>query len=97
MVTALHRFVRASVTRRAEPGHDRFVAMTEAAPSVRAYSQRMWASYASSLAEAVALDAGLGADDPRALALAHVVISALALDPAAIDAVFDLLRHGWSP
>lgn len=96
VVTALHRFVRSAATRRTEPGHDRFVAMVEAAPSLRAHSQRMWGSYEVSLAEAVALDAGLDAADPRARALAHVVIGALTLDPPEVDAVFDLLRHGWT-
>jgi hypothetical protein len=56
--------------------------------------------YERGLPRAVAQDAGLPEDDPRARALAHFVVEALALDtptPAeAVDAAFALLRHGWS-
>jgi AcrR family transcriptional regulator len=96
VLTALQRFARSAADRRAEPGYDGFIAMIEAAPSLQAYSRRMWESYEASLAAAVALDAGLDPADPRARALAHVVIGALTLDPREVDAVFDLLRHGWS-
>ncbi|WP_285596537.1 TetR/AcrR family transcriptional regulator [Actinomycetospora sp. NBRC 106378] len=96
VLTALQRFARTAADRRVEPGYDGFIAMIEAAPSLQAYSRRMWESYEASLAAAVALDAGLDTADPRARALAHVVIGALTLDPAQVDAVFDLLRHGWT-
>lgn len=95
LLTALHRFVRSTATRRADPGHDGFVAMVAEAPSLQAHARRMWESHESSLAGAVAVDTGLEPADPRVRALAHVVISALTLDPDGIDAVFDLLRRGW--
>jgi hypothetical protein len=59
----------------------------------------MWSGYERSLAQAVAQDAGLPDDDPRARALAHFVVEALALDTLtpgeAVDAAFALLRTGW--
>jgi AcrR family transcriptional regulator len=103
VLTALHRFVRSQVDRRA--GHadgefDRFLALVETSPELRAHSQRMWSGYERGLAEALADDAGLPADDARARALAHVVVGTMALDtptPAeAVDAAFDLLRRGWA-
>ena len=96
VLTALQRFARSASVRRAEPGYDRFVAMVEAAPSLLAHSRRMWEGYASSLAQAVALDAGLDPADPRARALAQVVVAVLGAAPPEVDAVFDLLRHGWT-
>lgn len=100
VVTALHRFVRSHAHRRTEVGDalDGFRAMIDASGTLRAYSQRMWSSYESVLAAAVADDAGLPPDDARARALAHVVVGSLGLDStAAVDAVFDLLHHGWAP
>jgi AcrR family transcriptional regulator len=103
VLTALHRFVRSHVDRKAGTHEGgtlaRFLALVESAPELRAYSARMWSGYERSLAEAVAQDSGLAADDPRARALAHVVVGTLSLDhPApgeAVDATFALLRTGW--
>ncbi|WP_018332456.1 TetR/AcrR family transcriptional regulator [Actinomycetospora chiangmaiensis] len=96
VLTALQRFARSAADRRAEPGYEGFVAMVGAAPSLLAYSRRMWEGYESSLAAAVADDAGLEPADPRARALAHVVVATIGSDPPQVDAVFDLLRHGWT-
>ncbi|MCD2194515.1 TetR/AcrR family transcriptional regulator [Actinomycetospora endophytica] len=102
VLTALHRFVRSQVDRKAGSGAgelDHFIALVEASPVLRAYSQRMWSGYERSLALAVGQDAGLPGEDPRAAALAHVVIGTLGLDSPtpgeAVDAAFALLRQGW--
>jgi AcrR family transcriptional regulator len=103
VLTALHRFVRSHADRRAaaRDGGDLadFTALVESSPELRRYAQRMWSGYEQSLAQAVAQDAGLRDDDPRARALAHFVVETLALDTPtpseAVDAAFALLRQGW--
>jgi AcrR family transcriptional regulator len=102
VLTALHRFVRSQVERKAASGAgelDHFIAVVDASPVLRAYSQRMWSGYERSLAAALAEDAGLPGDDPRASALARLVVGSLALEApdrgAAVDAAFALLRRGW--
>jgi AcrR family transcriptional regulator len=103
VISALHRFVRSQVDRKAAARSggelDHFIALVESSPVLRSYSQRMWSGYERSLALAVAEDAGMPAQDPRAHALAHFVVGTLALDSPtpgeAVDAAFTLLRRGW--
>jgi hypothetical protein len=53
------------------------------------------------LAEVIAGDSGLPADDAACRALAHFALEAVDIvrgqaDDAAIDRIFALLEHGWS-
>jgi hypothetical protein len=61
----------------------------------------MWLRHANALAQVIAEESGLAADDPACTALAHFALeaprAALAhADPRqAITRAFDLLEHGW--
>lgn len=96
----------ALTTRLAATGGDaRFAAFTElvtGTPALRDYGQKMWLRHASALAEAIAEESGLAADDPACTALAHFALEAPRVaaahdDPReAVVRAFGLLEHGWS-
>ncbi|MEU6790320.1 helix-turn-helix domain-containing protein [Nonomuraea wenchangensis] len=71
-------------------------------PALRDYAQNMWLRHAAALAQAIAEESGLAADDPLCSALAHFALEAPRAayahdDPReAIARAFDLLEHGWS-
>ncbi|OIJ65683.1 TetR/AcrR family transcriptional regulator [Streptomyces mangrovisoli] len=80
---------------------DVFNRLVRSTPALVEYHRRMWLRHEHALAEAVAADLGVAADDPRCAALAHFALEARALagttaDPAAtVNAAFDLLERGW--
>lgn len=104
VVDALHRYF--SGVREAHLGDDggarfrEFRRMVRSSPSLGEHVDRMWARHETSLAAAIAEDAGAPADDPTARALAHLVLAARSVpgDPdAGFDAAFALLRAAWPP
>ncbi|MER6117072.1 TetR/AcrR family transcriptional regulator [Streptomyces sp. NPDC001743] len=86
-----------------DPRRASFTALVDGSPALREYGERMWMRHAGALGEAIAEELGLGPDDITCAALARFVLEVPALatgrqDPrAAVDAVFDLLTHGWQP
>lgn len=83
----------------------RFTAFTNllaGTPALRDYAQKMWLRHATALAQAIAEESGLAADDPACTALAHFALEAPRAayghdNPRqAIARAFELLEHGWS-
>jgi AcrR family transcriptional regulator len=85
-----------------DPRLSAFTELVEATPALRNYSERMWTRHAVALGAAIAGSVGVAADDVRCVALARFVLEIPTLTrgrsdrAAAVDAVFDLLRNGWS-
>ncbi|MED7927133.1 TetR family transcriptional regulator [Nonomuraea sp. LP-02] len=86
-------------------GDARFAAFTNlvaGTPALRDYAQNMWLRHTAALAQAIAEESGLAADDPLCGALAHFALEAPRAAYAhenpreAIARAFDLLEHGWS-
>jgi hypothetical protein len=83
------------------PGFTAFRRLIAETPALRDYSHRMWMRHETAVAQAIAEDAGLPADDLSAAALAHFALESTALthnrddSRAAVEAAFDLLEHGW--
>ncbi|MFI9797400.1 TetR/AcrR family transcriptional regulator [Streptomyces sp. NPDC052302] len=79
-----------------------FVELVAGTPALRDYGQKMWLRHAAALAEVIAEESGLAADDPACTALAHFALEAPRAaaahdDPrAAVVRAFGLLEHGWS-
>ncbi|MEV6756759.1 TetR family transcriptional regulator [Streptomyces sp. NPDC051214] len=85
-------------------GDARFTAffdLVNATPALRDYEQNMWLRHTAALAQVIAEESGLPADDPACTALAHFALEAPRAarghdDPRqAITRAFDLLEHGW--
>ncbi|MFI6347162.1 TetR/AcrR family transcriptional regulator [Streptomyces sp. NPDC050560] len=80
-----------------------FVNLVESTPALRAYAERMWTRHAEALGAAIADDLGVDRDDVACAALARFVLEVPTLargrvdHRAAVDAVFDILTHGWRP
>ncbi|MER7727900.1 TetR/AcrR family transcriptional regulator [Streptomyces sp. NPDC096323] len=80
-----------------------FTALVDGSPALREYGERMWVRHAGALGTAIAEELGREPDDIACAALARFVLDVPALatgrqDPrAAVEAVFDLLTHGWRP
>lgn len=80
---------------------DAFLRLVTGTPALVEHHRRMWMRHEHALAEAIAGEYGVAADDPACAALAHFVLEARALaadspDPAAgVNAAFDLLERGW--
>lgn len=80
-----------------------FQRLIESTPALRAYERAMWLRHESALAGVIADSLGLGSNDLHARVFAHFVLEAwTAADtsgdtPAALDAAFELLEHGWAP
>jgi AcrR family transcriptional regulator len=80
-----------------------FTELVAATPALRNYSERMWSRHAAALGAAIAAEVGAAPDDVRCAALARFVVEIPALTrgrpdrAAAVEAVFDLLRNGWTP
>ncbi len=82
------------------PDFQSYRRLVDSTPELREYARGMWLRHEAALAEAIAGDSGLPADDAACRALAHFALEAVALvrgqaDDAAIDRVFALLEHGW--
>ncbi|MFI8951995.1 TetR/AcrR family transcriptional regulator [Streptomyces sp. NPDC053750] len=86
-------------------GDARFTAFTNlvaGTPALRDYAQNMWLRHTTALAQAIAEESGLAADDPACTVLAHFALEA----PRAaytrdnprqvVTRAFDLLENGWS-
>ncbi|WP_406088885.1 TetR/AcrR family transcriptional regulator [Streptomyces sp. NBC_01013] len=92
-------------SRTATTGSDaRFTAyldLVNSTPALRDYSQAMWLRHTAALAQAIAEEVGLPADDPGCTILAHFALEAPRAarghnDPRqAITLAFDLLENGW--
>lgn len=90
--------------RRADPAdHPDFAAFLElidTTPALHTYHQAMWLRHTAALAQVIAEESGLPADDPTAFALAHLALEApqaarMHGSLEALDRAFDLLDHGW--
>ena len=85
----------------AHPQWADFAALMESTPALRAYAERMWTRHTAALAAVIADEVGVGHDDLGCVALARFVLEVPALTRgsqdrrAAVEAVFDLLTHGW--
>ncbi|WP_219508610.1 TetR/AcrR family transcriptional regulator [Nonomuraea ceibae] len=70
-------------------------------PALREYSRKLWIACEEALAEAIATESGRDPSDMTIRALARYVLEIPELagtepDPlAALNAIFDLLEHGW--
>ncbi|MGX1851728.1 TetR/AcrR family transcriptional regulator [Streptomyces sp. NPDC055299] len=79
-----------------------FFDLVNSTPALRDYGQNMWLRHATALAQAIAEESGLPADDPACTALAHFALEAPRsarshTDPRqAVTRAFDLLEQGWS-
>ena len=87
----------------AHPQAAAFTNLVESTPVLRAYAERMWTRYTDSLSAAIADEFGVDHDDLACMALARFVLDIPALTRgrqdrrAAVEAVFDILTHGWDP
>jgi AcrR family transcriptional regulator len=83
------------------PEFHAYLRLVDSTPELREYARSMWLRHETALANAIAGDSGLPADDPACRALAHFALEAVVLvrghaGEAAIDRIFALLEHGWS-
>lgn len=82
-------------------GSPEFVALVRRTPALTRYVDRMWSRHADGLCQAIAQAIDVAPEDTRTRAFARYVVeipSIVRSDPdrqGAIDAVFDLLAHGW--
>ena len=87
---------------RDDPHFADFLRLVDSTPELREYSRRMWLRHENALADAIAADAGLPADDPACLALAHFALDIVELvhgrpdAETALDRIFALLDNGWT-
>lgn len=87
---------------RADPRFGDFLRLIDTTPPLREYGRRMALRHETSLAAAIAAEAGLSADDVGCQALAHFALDAVSLvhgrqdAEAALDRIFALLDGGWS-
>ncbi|AEN10652.1 MULTISPECIES: TetR/AcrR family transcriptional regulator [unclassified Streptomyces] len=87
----------------AHPQAAEFTHLVNSTPALSAYAERMWTRHTDSLSAAIADEAGVDHDDPSCVALARFVLDVPALARgrqdrrAAIQAIFDILTHGWKP
>lgn len=94
----LHR----ATTVAAYPHTAAFTRMVEGTPVLREYARRMWLRHETALAQAIAQEVGMPADDLACSALARFALEAVELahrhpdPPPAVDAIFALLEHGWA-
>jgi AcrR family transcriptional regulator len=102
VLAALREHVLHSLFRTSDnPSFTAFRRLIAETPALRDYSHRMWMRHETAVAQAIAEDAGLPADDLSAAALAHFALESTALaqnrddSRAAVEAAFDLLEHGW--
>ncbi|MGV9940778.1 TetR/AcrR family transcriptional regulator [Streptomyces sp. NPDC003401] len=87
----------------AHPQAAEFTDLVNSTPALRAYAERMWTRYTDSLSAVIADESGVGHDDLACVALARFVLEIPVLARgrqdrrAAVEAVFDILTHGWEP
>ncbi|MEV6570106.1 TetR family transcriptional regulator [Streptomyces sp. NPDC051577] len=79
-----------------------FIELVNGTPALLDYLQSMWLRHTSALAQVIAEESGLPADDPGCVALAHFALEAPRVARGQDDArealtrAFDLLEYGWS-
>ncbi|MEU9189786.1 TetR/AcrR family transcriptional regulator [Streptomyces sp. NPDC048484] len=87
----------------AHPQAAEFTHLVNSTPVLRAYAERMWTRYTDSLSEAIADEIGVDHNNLACVALARFVLDIPALARgrqdrrAAVEAIFDILTHGWEP
>ncbi|MFI8191693.1 TetR/AcrR family transcriptional regulator [Streptomyces sp. NPDC085946] len=87
----------------AHPQATDFINLVNSTPVLRAYAERMWTRYTDSLSAVIADEFGVEHDNLACVALARFVLDIPVLARgrqdrrAAIEAVFDILTHGWEP
>ncbi|MEU9240313.1 TetR/AcrR family transcriptional regulator [Streptomyces sp. NPDC048385] len=87
----------------AHPQAAEFTNLVISTPVLRAYAERMWTRYTDSLSAAIADEFGVEHDNLACVTLARFVLEIPALARgrqdrrAAVEAVFDILAHGWKP
>ncbi|WP_371476945.1 TetR/AcrR family transcriptional regulator [Kitasatospora sp. NBC_00315] len=80
-----------------------FADLVASTPALSAYAERMWTRHAGVLGAAIADEFGVDHEDLACVALARFVLDIPILargrrDPgAAVEAIFDILTHGWQP
>lgn len=100
---ALREHLRAELADRpGQPEIEVFKDLIERTPALHDYGSRMWLRHETALAQAIAADIGVPADDVRCAVLARYALDAVQVArrypdaPERIDQIFDLLEHGWS-
>jgi len=84
-------------------GSPEFVALVRRTPALTEYSDRMWSRHARAVAAAIETETGWKAADIRVRAWTRYLVQIPSLvrgeadRAAAVDAVFDVLSHGWTP
>lgn len=87
----------------AHPQAAEFTDLVNSTPVLRAYAERMWTQYTDSLSAVIADEFGVDHDNLACVALARFVLDIPVLARgrqdrrAAIEAIFDILTHGWEP
>ncbi len=87
----------------AHPQMAEFINLVDATPVLRAYAERMWTRHTDGLSAAIADELGVDHDTLACVALARFVLEIPALvrgrqdRRAAVEAIFDILTHGWKP
>ncbi|PRY31616.1 TetR/AcrR family transcriptional regulator [Umezawaea tangerina] len=87
----------------AHPQLAEFTALVDTTPALRDYAERMWTRHTDALGAAIAEASGVDRDDLACVTLARFVLEVPALTRgrqdrrAAVETVFDVLAHGWSP
>ncbi|MEU1881150.1 helix-turn-helix domain-containing protein [Streptosporangium sp. NPDC020072] len=93
------RFRRAGAN--STPEFRAFLDLVNSTPALGDYHRALWLRHTTSLAQAIAEDSGLPADDPACTALAHFALEAPSSvrdhhdADEAITSAFDLLDRGW--
>ncbi|HLR27809.1 MAG TPA: TetR family transcriptional regulator [Ruania sp.] len=83
------------------PEFKAFMRLIESNPALRDYHRRMWIRHEQAVARSIAEETAAPPDDLSCRALAHFVLEAATFDTSrddslrALDAAFELLKHGW--
>ncbi|NYV73761.1 TetR/AcrR family transcriptional regulator [Streptomyces sp. UH6] len=84
-----------------EPGVAAFLELVNSTPALLDYQHATWLENTAALAQVIAEESGLPADDPACTALAHFALEAPRAarrhhdSTEALHRAFDLLDHGW--
>ncbi|MFC9262263.1 TetR/AcrR family transcriptional regulator [Streptomyces hydrogenans] len=84
-----------------DPDINAFLNLVTSTPVLLDYQHHTWLENTAPLAQVIAEESGLPADDPASTALARFALEAPRISrdhpdsAAALNAAFDLLEHGW--
>ncbi|MFC3578106.1 TetR/AcrR family transcriptional regulator [Streptomyces yaanensis] len=84
-----------------EPGVAAFLELVNSTPALLDYQHATWLENTAALAQVIAEESGLSADDPACTALAHFALEAPRAarrhhdSTEALNRAFDLLEKGW--